>query len=120
MQSTTQSKGKVERPIRYVRNNFFYGRDFVSDDDLNARVGRWLDEVANVRVHGTLKECVSDRFERERPLLGSLAFRPYSPVVPRPEPPESLGRETDELALPKVDVEQRALGKYAFGEEGAS
>ena len=76
-----QTKGKVERPIRYVRNNFFYGRDFVSDDDLNARVGRWLDEVANVRVHGTLKECVSDRFERERPLLGPLAFRPYSPVV---------------------------------------
>ena len=115
-----QTKGKVERPIRYVRNNFFYGRDFVSDDDLNARVGRWLDEVANVRVHGTLKECVSDRFERERPLLGPLAFRPYSPVVPRPEPPESPGRETDERTLPKVDVEQRALRKYAFGEEGAS
>ena len=115
-----QTKGKVERPIRYVRNNFFYGRDFVSDDDLNARVGRWLDEVANVRVHGTLKECVSDRFERKRPLLGPLAFRPYSPVVPRPEPPESPGRETDERTLPKVDVEQRALRKYAFGEEGAS
>ena len=115
-----QTKGKVERPIRYVRNNFFYGRDFVSDDDLNARVGRWLDEVANVRVHGTLKECVSDRFERERPLIGPLAFRPYSPVVPRPGPPESPGRETDERTLPKVDVEQRALRKYAFGEEGAS
>ncbi len=41
-----QTKGKVERPVRYVRGNFFYGRDFVSDDDLNARARRWLDEVA--------------------------------------------------------------------------
>ncbi len=32
-----QTKGKVERPIRYIRESFFYGRDFVSDDDLNAR-----------------------------------------------------------------------------------
>ena len=32
-----QTKGKVERPIHYIRNNFFYGREFLSDDDLNAR-----------------------------------------------------------------------------------
>ena len=37
-----QTKGKVERPIRYIRESFFYGRDFVSDDDLNARVLQWL------------------------------------------------------------------------------
>ena len=46
--------------------------------------------------------------------------RAVRPRVPRPEPPESPGRETDERTLPKVDVEQRALRKYAFGEEGAS
>ena len=37
-----QTKGKVERPIRYIRESFFYGRDFVSDDDLNARALEWL------------------------------------------------------------------------------
>ena len=46
-----------------------------------------------------------------------IADGPYSPVVPRPEPPETLGRETDERALPNVDVEQRALRTYALGEE---
>ena len=51
-----QTKGKVERPIRYVRSSFFYGREFVSDDDLNARIHRWLDTVAKVRVRGTLME----------------------------------------------------------------
>ena len=30
-----QTKGKVERPIRYCRQSFFYGRTFVGDDDLN-------------------------------------------------------------------------------------
>ena len=63
-----QTKGKVERPVRYVRGNFFYGRDFVSDDDLNARARRWLDKVANVRVHGTLGE--RSRWGRSR-LLSS-------------------------------------------------
>jgi len=32
-----QTKGEVERPVRYVRGNFFYSRDFVSDDDRFAR-----------------------------------------------------------------------------------
>ena len=72
-----QTKGKVERPIRYIRDNFFYGQEFVSDDDLNARILLWLDGVANVRIHGTLRERVADRFDRERPYLtshGSLAL----------------------------------------------
>ena len=36
-----QTKGKVERPIRYIRDSFFYGRAFANDEDLNeqARAG---------------------------------------------------------------------------------
>ena len=51
-----QTKGKVERPIRYLRESFFYGRTFTSDDDLNAQALHWLETEANVRSHGTLKE----------------------------------------------------------------
>ena len=75
-----QTKGKVERPVSYIRRNFFYGRDFASDDDLNARALLWLDGVANVRIHGTLKERVADRFERERPCLS--VPRPLGLTVP--------------------------------------
>ncbi len=32
-----QTKGKVERPIRYVRQSFLYGRTFAGDADLNAQ-----------------------------------------------------------------------------------
>ena len=51
-----QTKGKVERPIRYLRESFFYGRTFTSDDDLNAQALHWLETEANVRSHATLKE----------------------------------------------------------------
>ena len=113
-----RTKGKVERPIRYLRGNFFYGREFVSDDDLNAQARHWLDEVANVRMHGTLRERVSERFARERPLLGPLAARPYTPVVPREEPQPAAERMP--RALAEVAVERRPLSAYAAAGEVCS
>ena len=76
-----RTKGKVERPIRYLRESFFYGRTFTSDDDLNAQALHWLETEANVRSHATLKERPLDRFERERLLLEPLATRPYHPLA---------------------------------------
>jgi transposase len=46
-----QTKGKVERPVRYVRGNFVYGRTFLHDADLDQQRQLWLERVANVRVH---------------------------------------------------------------------
>ena len=43
----------MERPIRCLRDSFFYGREFVNDEDLNAQALRWLEGTANVRRHGT-------------------------------------------------------------------
>ncbi len=107
-----RTKGKVERPIRYIRENFFYGREFVSDADLNGRALGWLETVANVRVHGTLMEVPRARFERERLLLRPLAERPYVGVVPAP------GASAEEL-LPPVAVERRSLASYGLlGEVG--
>ena len=41
-----QTKGKVERPIGYVRQGFFYGRTFLNDADLNAQALSWLAQTA--------------------------------------------------------------------------
>ena len=107
-----RTKGKVERPVSYLRRSFFYGRDFVSDDDLNARVAGWLDRVANVRVHGTLKERPVDRFEIEKPHLKPLARWPYRPVSPlRPEPPVERDEAPSDSRF--VEVERRPLAEYA-------
>ncbi|MCY3624187.1 MAG: DDE-type integrase/transposase/recombinase [Gammaproteobacteria bacterium] len=68
-----QTKGKVERPIRYLRESFFYGREFAGDGDLNDQAAHWVDGTANVRLHGTTGERPVDRFERdERHVLGAL------------------------------------------------
>ena len=48
-----KTKGKVERPFSYIRQDFFLGRSFRNLDDLNAQLVDWLDTVANTRVHGT-------------------------------------------------------------------
>lgn len=77
-----QTKGKVERPVSYVRGNFLYGREFLGDGDLDAQRQVWLDDTANVRVHGTLKESPRVRFERdERHTLRPLASTSYQPLV---------------------------------------
>ncbi len=53
-----KTKGKVERPIRYVRQSFVYGREFVGDADLNAQAEQWLKAVANVRDHRTTRRSL--------------------------------------------------------------
>ncbi len=83
----------------------------MSDDDLNTRILLWLDGVANVRIHGTLKERVADRFDRERPSLSPLAPWPYRPVAPRHE---SWTTQTEApSAFPVAEVERRPLSEYA-------
>ena len=98
----------MERPIRYLRESFFYGREFAGDGDLNDQAARWVDGTANVRRHGTTGERPVDRFERdERHVLGPLAGRPYrrlgadqaSAPAPRPRP--------------AVEVQRRPLNDYA-------
>ena len=106
-----KTKGKVERPIRYLRESFFYGREFVSDADLNAQVLGWLETTANVRVHGTLKQRPVDRFEREQGELKALAARPYRSLVLTPPQPSATSRSGP--TLPSIDVERRPLTEYA-------
>ena len=105
-----KTKGKVERPVSYVRKSFFYGREFTSDSDLNAQARSWLERVANPRIHGTLKERPIDRFERERDELKPLAHRPYRSYV-LPAKPKKPSRPRS--ALPQVEVERRSLEAYA-------
>ncbi|MDP2789123.1 MAG: IS21 family transposase [bacterium] len=71
------AKGKVERPIGYLRERFWRGYIFNDISQCNQDVCRWVMNIANDRLHGTTKEKVSIRFEREKPYLGSLPHMPY-------------------------------------------
>ena len=70
-------KGKVERPIDYIRERFWRGYRFESIEKANADLYRWLDTVANQRVHGTHRQPVSQCWQQETPYLGSLPTGEY-------------------------------------------
>ena len=104
-----QTKGKVERPIRYIRDSFFYMRAFANDEDLNEQASRWLEGTANVRRHGTTGERPVDRFERdEREVLRPLARRPYQRLGVHRGAQSVHRRVPDTIA-----VERRSLRVYA-------
>ena len=104
-----RTKGKVERPIRYIRDGFFYGRSFAGDGDLNGQAAAWLEGTANARIHGTTGERPSERFERaERAALLPLAPCPFRSLgLPREAAPEPAA------AAAGVTVEKRPLSVYA-------
>ena len=80
-----QTKGKVERFIRYLRHSFYVPLAsrlaqeglIVDRETANLAVGRWLREVANVRVHGTTGEVPAERLAIERVQLQSVPT-PYA------------------------------------------
>ena len=76
-----KTKGKVERPFRYIREDFFLGRSFRNVGDLNDQFRQWLDEVANARTHATTHRVVSEHFAEERPSLGPLPAGPFQAVL---------------------------------------
>ena len=76
-----KTKGKVERPFGYVRQDFFLAGRFRNLDDLNAQLDRWLAEVANARIHATTRRGVSEAFAEERPVLKPLPAGPYRAVL---------------------------------------
>ena len=76
-----KTKGKVERPFRYVREDFFLGRSFRNLDDLNGQFQHWLDTVANPRRHATTGRIVLEHFAEEKPYLKPLPATPFSLVL---------------------------------------
>src|SRR5690606_35448902 len=100
----------VERPIRYLRENFLYGREFLGDADLAAQAESWMIHTANVRIHGTTKEQPLKRFLRdEHHLLQPLAARPYRSLILLPSEPARPAVR----AMPTIQVERRSLKTYA-------
>lgn len=76
-----KTKGKVERPFRYIREDFFLARSFRDLDDLNAQFRQWLDGVANVRTHATTQRVVAEHFAEERPSFEPLPAGAFQAVL---------------------------------------
>ena len=71
-------KGRVERAIRYVRDNFFAARSWSDLDDLNVQATRWCEGQAADRPCPEDKSLsVRSAFEQEQPQLIALPPNPY-------------------------------------------
>lgn len=70
-------KGKVERPVDYIRERFWRGYDYSSLAGANRDVKAWIAETANQRVHGTHRQVVQVRWDAEKPHLGQLPPSDY-------------------------------------------
>lgn len=74
-----QTKGKVERAMRYLRQSLWPALRFSDLDDLNAQAKQWCQMVANQRVHGgtNRKPCDLLAEERLHPLPSKQLVAPY-------------------------------------------
>ena len=76
-----KTKGKVERPFRYIREDFFLARSFRNLADLNEQLRHWIDRVANPRLHATTRRIVNEAFAEEKPSLKPLPLAPFRAVL---------------------------------------
>lgn len=108
-----RTKGKVERFNGYLKGSFvtplaatLKSAGLVLDAvTANAQIGRWVEEVAHQRTHGTTGEKPAVRLEFER-----LSLLPLPRSMP-PLPPASHWRELDDVALP-IESLQHPLAVY--------
>jgi transposase len=70
-----RTKGKVERMVDYVKDNFLLGRTFADLADLNAQGRHWLEHTANVRLHATTQRRPLD-------LLAAEELTPHASMLP--------------------------------------
>lgn len=71
-------KGRVERAIRYVRDNFFAARTYRDLDDLNTQAMHWSEtQAANRPCPEDKTKSVMDVFQEERPRLVACPDNPF-------------------------------------------
>jgi transposase len=71
-----RDKPRVERAVQYVRGNFFAGERFVDLADAQARARAWCQQVAGLRLHGTIQARPAEVF----------AAQEAERLLPLPEP----------------------------------
>jgi transposase len=114
-----KTKGKVERFIGYLRASFYIPLASqlrpeglkVDRDTANARVGTWLREVANARVHATTGEIPLVRLELERerlqpmptPWPGMVQRSPTIAPAPTPRGHQHSLRVYEELIMAEIE-----------------
>ena len=103
-------KGRVENGVKFIRANFWGGRQFVSYEDLCSQAQSWIREIANRREHGATKkipQLVYDNEEKAK--LGRLREDPYDTdeIIPYQVTPQfHMTYQTNKYSVPWTLVGQ--------------
>ena len=102
-----QTKGKVERAIRYVRDSFLEGECFFGLEDMQDRLLAWLDNVANTRLQQTIQARPIDLLLDEHLKLPrqAVALLKKAEIVP-------LGLSHSFAFADRLEVTKRDLSVY--------
>jgi transposase len=77
-----RKKGKVESGVKYVKRNFFAGREESDAEVLRPALHRWVYEIAGMREHGTTGQRPIEVFRAvEQATLRPLPKVRFEPVV---------------------------------------
>lgn len=77
-----QEKGRVENGVGYIKKNFLQGLRIDDFSHLAAPAKRWLDEVANIRIHRQTGQKPVDLWAKEKPHLQALPLNPCDTGTP--------------------------------------
>jgi transposase len=74
--SRAQTKGKIERVVGFVQQDFLNGLEYTSLADLNGKTKAWLESV-NGRVHRTTGVVPRERYQEEHlsPVAGKTPYQ---------------------------------------------
>lgn len=139
--ATPRHKGKVEAGVKYVQNNALKGRTFPSLEEENRFLITWERTIADVRIHGTIRQPVEEYFHRaEKATLKPLPIEAFPDFIEAPRkvhrdgyveferayysvPPEYVGRKVwvrRQGALIRVyDEGRRQIALHAQTQVGA-
>ena len=102
-------KGRVERAIRYIRDNFFAGRHYSSLEDLNAQADEWCKGTsAERRCPEDPHISVGEAFLQEQPSLLALPDNPFDTrehVVVRAQKTPYVRFDSNDYSVPHQHVQ---------------
>jgi len=110
-------KGKVERPMDFIRERFWRGYQFTTIDRLNQDTKDWL-ETANHRRHSTHGQLINERWQQEIPSLGPLPPTDYDTsikVVRKVYKDCQISYNTNRYTVPHQMVGRKVLLKIKHG-----
>ena len=106
--ASPHEKGKIENVIKYLRQNFWPLRTFTDLCDVNRQVKKWLDTVANMRIHQTTGKRPSDR-------LADVCLKPLPQLLPDCRQTETL-RVYNDFAV-RFDANTYTAPPWAIGKQ---